>query len=102
MYNYNTKVNRQDFNEAVDYVHWLDVTMNNRESTLGQLPLHYCFNNEIYDCITYYSVADSREIFFYTPHSYDFVGVSHTLDDTYTFLRRLIYDEFGWVDYAND
>lgn len=102
MYNFNTKENSVAYNEALEYVHWLDATMNGVNQDIGQLPLHYCFNNEMYDCLVYYEMKDSKEIYYYTPHSYHFIGVSRNKEDTYTFLRRLIYDEFGWVEYVND
>lgn len=84
------------FREAEDYVMWLDKNVGrNVKCATGNILLHYKFNRGEYDRVMYYTIPSSKEIFFYTPQEYDFVGVSHTVEDTYSFLHRLLGGEFA-------
>lgn len=84
------------FKEAEQYVEWLDKNIGRAVGyTTGNIQLHYKFNKTKYERLMYYTSAQSKEIFFYTPQEYKFVGISHTVEDTYNFLHRLLKGEFA-------
>lgn len=84
------------FKDAERYVEWLDKNIGrNVGYVTGNIQLHYKFNRTRYERLLYYTIPESKEIFFYTPQEYKFVGTSHTVEDTYSFLHRLLAGEFA-------
>ena len=84
------------FKDAERYVNWLDKHVGRKIGYVtGSIQLHYKFNFTRYESVAYYTAPESKEIFFYTPQEYKFIGTSHTVEDTYSFLHRLLQGEFA-------
>lgn len=89
--NLNTKNTYVDFISAENYVKWLDFVLSGEKEQTYMLNLHYCYEGKEYSQVAYYSEPSFKELYFYTPDSFSFIGVSHDINDTYLLLYGLIH-----------
>lgn len=80
----------KEFSKVEKYLTFLDTKMDIDNTKNYMFVLHYVFEGSLYDKIAYYSDVNYKEVYFFTPESFKLIGITHTLDETFMFLNKLL------------